>query len=55
MAEHFTTFANALIRLDMGAGRYFLQEYLDWLSTGFAFEGEETGWFGWHGIEIKTR
>jgi hypothetical protein len=48
--QHLTALANALIRLDMGTGRHFLQKHLDWLRTGFAFEGKETGWLGWHGI-----
>jgi hypothetical protein len=48
--QHFAALADALIGLDMGTGRHFLQKYLDWLRTGFAFEGKETGWFGWHGI-----
>jgi hypothetical protein len=49
MPQYFTAFADALVRLDVGAGRHFLQEDLDWLRTGFAFEGQDTGWLGWHG------
>jgi len=48
MPHDFSAFANTLIRLDMRTGGHFLQENLDWLRAGFAFEGEETGWFGWH-------
>jgi hypothetical protein len=47
--QDFTAFADALVRLDVGAGGHFLQEDLDWLRTGFAFEGQDTGWLGWHG------
>jgi hypothetical protein len=48
MPHDFTAFADALVGLDMGTGGYFLQEYLDWLGAGPAFEGQKTGWFGWH-------
>lgn len=50
MAQHFTALADALVRLNMGAGGHFLQKHLDWLRAGFAFEGKGTGWLGWHGI-----
>jgi hypothetical protein len=50
MPQHFTALADALVRLDMRAGRHFLQKHLDWLRARFAFEGKETGWLGWHGI-----
>lgn len=49
MPPHLTAFADPLIGLDMGAGRNFLQEDLDWLRAGLAFEGKNTGWLGWHG------
>jgi hypothetical protein len=49
--QDFSTFADALIRLNMRTGGYLLQEDLDWLCAGFTFEGQETGWFGWHGTE----
>jgi hypothetical protein len=51
MPHHFTAFADALVRLDMRAGRHLLQENLDWFRTGLAFEGKETGWLGGHGAE----
>lgn len=54
VAHDFTAFANALVRLDMRAGRHFLQEDLDWFCAGLAFEGQETGWLGWHGAENKN-
>src|SRR5438128_364496 len=49
MAYYFTAFANALVGLDMGTGGHLLQENLDRLGAGFAFEGQETCWLGWHG------
>ena len=49
MPHDFTAFADALVRLDVGTRGYFLQEDLDWLGAGLAFEGQETGWLGWHG------
>ena len=55
MPHDFTAFANALVGLDVGAGRYFLQEHLDRLGTRLALEGQETGWFGWHGTGQSKR
>lgn len=49
MAHHLAAFADAMVWLDMRAGRYLLQEDLDWLRADFAFESEDTGGFGWHG------
>jgi hypothetical protein len=46
--------AYAGIRLDMGAGGHFLEEYFDWLSAFFALEGQDAGWFG-HGIGVGVK
>ena len=48
----FAAFANTLIGLDVRTGGHFLQLDLDWLCAGFTFEGQETGWFGWHGLNV---
>ena len=47
--HHFAALANALIRLDMRAGRHLLQEHLDWLGALLALESKDTGWLDWHG------
>jgi hypothetical protein len=49
MAHHFTAFADALVRLDVGTGGNLLQEYLDGFSALLAFEGQGACWLGWHG------
>ncbi len=43
MTQHFTAAADALIRLDMGTGGYFLQENLDGLRAFLAFELQGAG------------
>jgi hypothetical protein len=45
MAFDFAALADALVRLDMRAGRYFLQKNLDRLRTFDAFESEYAGRF----------
>jgi hypothetical protein len=48
MTPEFTTGTDALVRLNMRTGRYFLQEYLDWLGALFTLEREYPGWFVAH-------
>jgi hypothetical protein len=45
MALEFATLAQALVRLDVGAGRHFLQEDFDGLRAFFTLEGQDAGWF----------
>lgn len=45
MAPHFAALADAQVRLDVGAGRDFLQENLHGLGAFGAFEGEGAGSF----------
>jgi len=45
MFHDFTAAANALVRLDVGAGRHFLQENLDGFAAVFAFKGQDAGGF----------
>lgn len=45
MFHDFAAAANTLIRLNVGAGRYFLQENLDGFAAVLAFEGQDTGGF----------
>ena len=44
----FTAGAQALVRLDVRAGRYFLQVQGHWFVAFDTFERQGTGWFG-HG------
>jgi hypothetical protein len=48
MTLEFTAIADALIRLDMRAGRNFLQLHLHRFATCCAFESQKTGWFVGH-------
>lgn len=48
VSHHFSTFADTLVWLDMGAGGHFLQEYLDGLRAVLALESKDTGRLGWH-------
>jgi hypothetical protein len=45
MAFDFAAGADALVRLDMGAGGHLLQEDFDCLRAVGALESEDTGWF----------
>lgn len=45
MFHDFATAANTLIRLDVRAGRDFLQEDLDGFAAVFAFKGQDAGGF----------
>jgi len=54
MPHHFTAFADALIRLDMGTSGNLLQEDLDWLCAFLAFEGKNTSGLDWHGVDLKN-
>ena len=54
VALDFTAGANALVRLDVRAGRHLLQDHFDGLAAFFALEGEEAGWFR-HGRLICFR
>src|SRR5206468_3601116 len=49
VAFDLAAFADALVGLDVRAGRDFLQGDLDWLGAFGALEGQEAGGFG-HGI-----
>ena len=49
MAQYFTAFADALVRLDVGTGGHLLQKYLDGFCALLAFEGQDACWLGWHG------
>jgi hypothetical protein len=52
----FTASAQALVWLDVRAGRDFLQVQGHWLVAFDTFEGQGTGWFGHDGkISGKTR
>jgi hypothetical protein len=50
VAQYFTAFAHALIRLNVRAGGHLLQEYLNRFFTRFAFEGQDAGWFIGHDV-----
>ena len=45
MFHDFAAVANALIGLNVGAGRDFLQENLDGFAAIFAFKGQDAGGF----------
>jgi len=44
MFHHFATGANALVRLNMGAGGHFCKKP-GRICCIFAFKGQDTGWF----------
>ncbi len=52
VAFDFTAGANALVRLDVRAGRHLLQDHFNGLAAFFALEGEEAGWFR-HGRSVS--
>ena len=54
MFHYFATGANALVRLNMGAGGHFLQKHLHGFAAFFAFKGQDTGWFV-HGKLIQNK
>jgi hypothetical protein len=55
MASNLAAIADALVRLDVRAGRHFLQVDLDGFGAGGALESEDTGRFGHGRWKLKKR